>query len=78
MLLRPQCCILIMSDDTKMTGGCMCGAVRYETTGESFKVIHCHCQSCRKHNGASVVTLAGFKADQVKFRMAACRLSRHQ
>ncbi len=32
-----------MSDDTKMTGGCMCGAVRYETTGESFNVIHCHC-----------------------------------
>ncbi len=45
----------------------MCGAVRYETTGESFKVIHCHCQSCRKHNGAPVVTLAGFNADQVKF-----------
>ena len=50
-----------------VTGGCMCGAVRYETTGESFGVIHCHCQSCRKHNGAPVVTLAGFKADQVKF-----------
>ncbi len=51
----------------KLTGGCMCGAVRYETTGESFKVIHCHCRSCRKHNGAPVVTLAGFKADQVTF-----------
>ncbi len=56
-----------MSDDTKMSGGCMCGAVRYETTGESFAVNHCHCHSCRKHNGAPVVTLAGFKADQVRF-----------
>ncbi len=56
-----------MSDDTTMTGGCMCGAVRYETTGKSFGVIHCHCRSCRKHNGAPAVTLAGFKADQVKF-----------
>ncbi len=56
-----------MSGDTKMTGGCMCGGVRYETTGKSFGVIHCHCQSCRKHNGAAVVTLAGFKADQVAF-----------
>ncbi len=56
-----------MSDDTNMTGGCMCGAVRYETTGDPFVVNHCHCQSCRKHNGAPVVTLAGFKADQVKF-----------
>ncbi|MCP4329697.1 MAG: GFA family protein [Alphaproteobacteria bacterium] len=56
-----------MSDDVKMTGGCMCGAVRYETTGQSFGVIHCHCHSCRKHNGAAVVTLAGFTADQVVF-----------
>ncbi len=56
-----------MSDDTKMTGGCMCGAVRFETTGDSFGVIHCHCHSCRKHNGGPVVTLAGFTADQVAF-----------
>lgn len=56
-----------MNDDTKMTGSCMCGAVRYETTGDPFTVNHCHCHSCRKHNGAAMVTLAGFKADQVKF-----------
>ena len=56
-----------MSDNTKATGGCMCGAVRYEVTGGSFGVIHCHCHSCRKHNGASVVTLAGYTADQVTF-----------
>ena len=55
------------SEEKTMTGGCMCGAVRYETTGESLKVIHCHCQSCRKHNGAAAVTLAGFKVDQVEF-----------
>ena len=56
-----------MNTETTMTGGCMCGAVRYETTGESFGVSHCHCHSCRKHNGAAVVTLVGFKADQVTF-----------
>ncbi len=56
-----------MSNDTKMTGGCMCGAVRYETTGDPFGVIHCHCHSCRKHNGGPIVTLAGFKSGQVTF-----------
>ena len=56
-----------MSDDVKMVGGCMCGAVRYETTGQSFGVVHCHCHSCRKHNGAPVVTLAGYREDQVRF-----------
>jgi hypothetical protein len=45
----------------------MCRAVRYETTGEPFLVSHCHCLSCRRHNGAAVVTLAGFKAGQVSF-----------
>ena len=56
-----------MGENTKMQGGCMCGSVRYETIGDSFGVNHCHCRSCRRHNGAAVVTLAGFKADQVKF-----------
>lgn len=56
-----------MSKATKMTGGCMCGAVRYETTGDPFAVSHCHCESCRKHNGGPVVTLAGYTKDQVEF-----------
>lgn len=50
-----------------VTGGCMCGAVRYETSGEPVSVIHCHCLSCRRHTGAPVVTLAGFRKDQVEF-----------
>jgi len=56
-----------MSEDTRMSGGCMCGAVRFETIGKPFTVNHCHCKSCRKHIGAAVVTLAGFRADQVGF-----------
>ena len=52
---------------TEMTGGCMCRSVRFRTEGEPFLVNHCHCRSCRRHNGAAVVTLAGFKADQVSF-----------
>ena len=49
------------------TGGCMCGAVRYETTGVSSRVLHCHCYSCRTHTGAPMATLAVFKAEQVRF-----------
>ena len=51
----------------RRSGGCLCGAVRYEAVGEPFFVIHCHCHSCRKHNGGPLVTLAGFTADQVRF-----------
>jgi hypothetical protein len=50
-----------------MTGGCLCGAVRYETTAAPFAINHCHCASCRKHNGAPVVTLAGYSAKDVTF-----------
>ncbi len=53
--------------DTIRNGGCMCGAVRYAAKGKPFDVTHCHCRSCRRHNGAAIVTLAGYKADQVTF-----------
>jgi len=49
------------------SGGCMCSAVRYQTTGEPARVLNCHCRSCRKHTGAPAVTLAVFKVDQVAF-----------
>ena len=49
------------------TGGCMCGAVRFEARGTPFDVSHCHCRSCRRHSGAAMVTLAGYRTDQVAF-----------
>lgn len=57
-----------MSTEAKTaSGGCMCGAVRYEALGDPTSIIHCHCLSCRRHAGALVVTLAGYKQDQVRF-----------
>ena len=50
-----------------LTGGCMCGAVRYTATGEPSRVLHCHCKSCRGHTGAAMATLAVFRADQISF-----------
>ncbi len=58
-----------MSDEPerRSTGGCMCGAVRYEAVGEPIVVAHCHCESCRRHTGAPLVTLVSFDAGQVTF-----------
>jgi hypothetical protein len=57
-----------MSDGTTpVTGGCMCGAVRYEARGEPVWIGHCHCVSCRRATGAPVVTFVCFKVDQVAF-----------
>ena len=49
------------------SGGCLCGAVRFETFGMPGRVLHCHCKSCRGHTGAPMATLAVFKSDQVSF-----------
>ena len=34
-----------------VTGGCLCGAVRYEIRGPLRGVIHCHCWKCRRFHG---------------------------
>lgn len=32
-------------------GGCLCGGVRYETTGALRPVVFCHCEPCRRQSG---------------------------
>ena len=49
-----------MSATETHEGGCLCGAVRYRTTGAPLAVAHCHCASCRRASGAAVVTWAVF------------------
>ena len=47
-----------MTDETH-TGGCLCGAVRYEARGPLADVTACHCGQCRRQSGhyfASVMT----------------------
>lgn len=34
------------------SGGCLCGAVRYEATGEPQFAGHCQCIDCRKSSGS--------------------------
>jgi len=49
-----------------ITGGCHCGAIRYEAEGEALTHALCHCADCRRSAGAPMVgwamyPLAAFK-----------------
>jgi len=46
-----------MADEEKpVTGRCLCGEIRYEYCGAPLKILHCHCESCRRHTSSPVAT----------------------
>lgn len=36
----------------QVTGGCLCGGVRFVAEGQPYRVGICHCLDCRKNHGA--------------------------
>jgi hypothetical protein len=38
-----------------LSGGCHCGAIRYEVDGDPLTHALCHCSDCRRHAGAPMV-----------------------
>jgi len=57
--------------EQRYTGGCLCGALRYEAEGEPLFTGHCYCTDCQKASGSGFVPFMGFAADAVKFSGAA-------
>ncbi|RVD17727.1 GFA family protein [Mesorhizobium sp. M4B.F.Ca.ET.017.02.2.1] len=47
------------------TGGCRCGAVRFEASVEPHHISYCHCGDCRRASGAPVSAFVGFMTDQI-------------
>lgn len=54
-------------DGTRFTGGCLCGALRYEARGEPLYAGHCYCSDCQKASGSGFVPFMGFAASAVRF-----------
>ena len=36
-----------------LTGSCLCGAIAYQADADLKRIVHCHCQTCRKTHGAA-------------------------
>ena len=47
----------------RMTGGCFCGAVRFELDGPESFACFCYCESCQRAAGAPVVAWATYPRD---------------
>ena len=60
----------------RQTGGCLCGAVRYELTEQPTHNGYCHCRMCRKATGAPV--FAGVTLKRSGFRLTAGEPRRHR
>jgi len=50
-----------------LTGGCLCGEVRYETDGEPSARALCHCETCRRAHAAPMV--GWFSVPRESFRL---------
>jgi hypothetical protein len=42
-----------------ITGGCLCGAVRYRTAGAPLFAVLCHCRDCQRASGTGHVPVMG-------------------
>ncbi len=51
---------------TSFSGGCLCGAVRYEVAAEPIRTARCHCDDCRRNTGAQFATNVFVPADMLK------------
>ncbi len=60
--------------ETRTTGGCQCGGVRYRIAGEPVMTAICHCTMCRRANAAPAVAWAMFHEAQVSFVQGQPRL----
>ncbi|MGE0821693.1 MAG: GFA family protein [Candidatus Binatia bacterium] len=49
-----------------VTGGCVCGAVRYECTAEPLMTGNCHCRDCQRASGGAYVPILMVPRNAVK------------
>ena len=59
------------------TGGCYCGAVRFEITSAISDIIYCHCSQCRKLQGSAFATNGVVNSESFKIICGEDALTKH-
>ena len=49
------------------SGGCLCGSVQYEISGEPVRFYHCHCKRCRKSTGTGHASNVFLKSAELRW-----------
>jgi hypothetical protein len=62
--------------DASRTGGCQCGAVRYEVRGATSQETLCHCTDCRRASAAPVVAWFSVRPDAFRLTQGALKAYR--
>jgi len=56
----------LMTDPFRVTGGCLCGALRYEATQRPQAMGFCYCADCRKASGSGYIPFAVFSSNSLR------------
>ena len=56
-----------MAEEKAFEGGCLCGAIRYQSTAAPVRCVICHCSMCRKHSGAPILAFVHFPLDSFRW-----------
>jgi len=60
-----------------ITGGCACGAIRYEVTAEPIVTFNCHCRDCQKTTGGAYTPVFYVPVNAFKITQGYAEIFRH-
>jgi hypothetical protein len=56
-----------------LTGGCLCGGIRYEYEAAPLGLLYCHCKDCQRCTGGPFAAVALIMRDQLKITQGQTR-----
>jgi hypothetical protein len=61
----------------KLTGSCLCGAIKFECDGEPLTAVFCHCRNCQKAHSAPYAAAVLMPPSSIRVLQSAS-LRRHE
>lgn len=64
--------------EADLTGGCLCGAVRYRLMSAPFDAGWCHCRTCQLNSGSPAMAFASVPSENYVIESGADAIRRHR